>query len=328
MKKTTLFLFLLSGFQFFVNMTVSAADIDTESNKNRLPDPNISYESSLVISPDVPEYVLFCGDTIWLKRYDMYERFDREMMAMSYMHSSTLQMLKKANRLFPVMDPILSQMGIPEDMKYLAVIESSLNVRALSPAKAAGLWQLMPFIGRQYGLEVNDTIDERYHVELSTVAACKLLKDLYSQFKNWSSVAAAYNIGSPRISAELKNQSASSSLDLWLVEETSRYVFRILAAKELFSHPRRYGFHVRANQFYKRIPCNELIVNAPIDDLYQFAVDNQTTYFLLKDFNAWLRGKSIPNVSGKLYKIKIPVSTELNYNDIRQEVYSKNWLGE
>ncbi|MDD2797483.1 MAG: lytic transglycosylase domain-containing protein [Bacteroidales bacterium] len=275
---------------------------------------NVVDRISNVISPQIPDYVLFCGDTIRLKRYDMYERFDREMMAMMFMHSSTLQMLKKANRYFPMMAPILAQMGLPDDLKYLSVIESSLNVRAVSPAKAAGLWQLMPATGRMYGLEVNDTIDERYHVELSTVAAGKMLKDLYARFKNWSSVSAAYNIGPGRISTELKNQSAESSLDLWLVEETSRYVFRILAAKELFEHPRKYGFVVNQKQLYKSIRSNDVIVNGPIDDLYQFATDNGTTYFLLKDFNAWLRGKSIPNSMGKIYKIKVPFKEDIYYN--------------
>lgn len=277
-------------------------------------------------SPTIPKYILFCGDTINLTRYDMYERFDREMSVMTYLQSSTLQIIKKANRLFPIIDPILAQMGIPEDMKYLAVIESNLNVRAVSPAKAAGLWQFMPYTGRQYGLEVNDTIDERYHVEMSTVAACKMLKDMYAHFKNWSSVAAAYNIGPGRISSELKNQQAKTSLDLWLVEETSRYVFRILAAKELMNNPKKYGFALKSDQLYKPIRCSEVVVNSSLDDLYSFAADNQTTYYLVKDFNAWLRGKCLPNTSGKLYRIKIPLPEDLNYSDNKIEPYSKSWV--
>ena len=312
-------------FFFFSTFLLLAADIDPLPTK---PIAQSTPEVSSVVAPSIPKYVLFCGDTINLTRYDMYERFDREMMAMTYMHSTTLQLLKKANRLFPVIDPILAQMGIPEDIKYLAVIESSLNIRALSPAKAVGLWQLMPYTGRSYGLEVNDTIDERYHVELSTVAACKMLKDLYSKFKNWSSVAASYNIGPGRISNELKNQSAETSLDLWLVEETSRYVFRILAAKELFTHPRKYGFVLKSDQLYKPIRCNEVIVNSSVDDLYKFAKDNHTTYFLVKDFNAWLRGKSILNNSGKLYKVKIPLAEDLYYKGAPVVPYSADWVSE
>ncbi|MFZ4456203.1 MAG: lytic transglycosylase domain-containing protein [Bacteroidales bacterium] len=299
-----------------------AAERDTAAVNSGI-DP---FEFAPVISPQMPASLTFCGDTISLKRYDMRERFDREIMTMSYMHSSTLQLIKKANRLFPVIDPILKQMGIPEDMKYLAVIESNLNLRALSPAKAVGLWQLMPFTARQYGLEVGDSIDERYHPELSTLAACRMLKDLYSHFHNWSSVAAAYNIGPGRISTELKNQGVKTSFDLWLVEETSRYVFRILAAKELFSHPRKYGFVIKSNQLYKPIRCNNVVVNSPIEDLYQFARDNQTSYYLLKDFNAWLRSKSIPNSTGKLYYIKIPMKEDLNYENESVVPYSKEWV--
>lgn len=303
-KIGVLFTFIFSTL-FFAN----AEKLDSISRCGN----GVIYSYSPVNSPEIPKEVLFCGETISLSRYDMYERYDREMLAMIYMHSSTSQLLKRANRMFPLIDPILKQMGIPEDMRYLAVIESSLNIRAISPAKAAGLWQMMPFTARQYGLEVGDTIDERYHPELSTVAACKLLKDLYSQFGNWSTVAAAYNIGPTRISTELKNQGVKTSLDLWLVEETSRYVFRILAAKELFINPRKYGFVIEANQLYKPIRCRDVVVNASVEDLYQFASENQTSYYQLKDFNAWLRGKSLPNASGKLYYVKIPLLEDTFY---------------
>lgn len=279
-------------------------------------------------APDFARQINFCGKSIDLSRYDMYERFDRELTTMTYMQSSTLRIIKLANRYFPVIEPILEQMGVPNDMKYLAVIESSLNVRAISPAKAAGLWQFMPATGRQYGLEVNDTIDERMHVELSTIAACRYLKDMYAKFQDWPTVAASYNIGATRITTELANQKAETSLDLWLVEETSRYVFRILAAKELMSHPAKYGYSIKANQLYKSIRCNEVVVNAPIDDLYKFAADNNTTYYLIKDFNPWLRSKSISNVSGKLYKVRIPVAEDLNYSSEPMVPFDKNWVTE
>ncbi|WP_243349480.1 lytic transglycosylase domain-containing protein [Parabacteroides sp. FAFU027] len=310
------------AFPAFVTM---AADIDASR-----PKPVKEKVEIVPLSP-APAFsprIEFCGQAIDLKRYDMYERFDRELTTMVYMQSSTLRIIKLANRYFPVIEPILERMGIPNDMKYLAVIESSLNVRAISPAKAAGLWQFMPATGRQYGLEVNDTIDERMHVELSTIAACKYLKDMYAKFQNWPSVAAAYNIGAGRITTELENQKANTSLDLWLVEETSRYVFRILAAKELMSHPSKYGYTIKANQLYKPIRCNEVVVNAVVDDLYKFATDNNTTYYLIKDFNPWLRSKSISNVSGKLYKVKIPVIEDLNYSSEPMTPFDKNWITE
>lgn len=318
--KSTLLLAILS-LSIFSSYSIDTERI-SETSKTK------TDQVTLTPSPFIPNFVLFCGDTIDLTRYDMRERFDREISTMTYMHSSTLQLIKKANRVFPMIDPILKRMGLPEDLKYLAVIESNLNTRAVSPAKAAGLWQLMPLTAKGYGLEVNDTIDERYHEELATVAASKMLKDLYAQFRSWPSVAASYNIGAGRIKSELRNQVAKSSLDLWLVEETSRYVFRILAAKELFSHPIKYGFAIKSNQLYKPIRTTEKVVNGTVDDLYKYATDNNTTYYLLKDFNAWLRGKSIPNNGGKIYKIKIPLNEDLRYSDQKIIPYSANWITE
>jgi Predicted soluble lytic transglycosylase fused to an ABC-type amino acid-binding protein len=309
----------------FPALGIMAADVDGSKPK---PVKETVELVPLSPAPNFSSKIEFCGKSIDLSRYDMYERFDRELTTMTYAQSSTLRIIKLANRYFPVIEPILEEMGVPNDMKYLAVIESSLNVRAISPAKAAGLWQFMPATGRQYGLEVNDTIDERMHVELSTIAACKYLKDMYAKFQDWPTVAASYNIGAGRITTELANQKAQTSLDLWLVEETSRYVFRILAAKELMSHPSRYGYHLKVNQLYKPIRCNDVVVNAPVDDLYKFATDNNTTYYLIKDFNPWLRNKSISNVSGKLYKVKIPVSEDLNYTSESKAPYDKNWVTE
>ncbi len=297
------------------------ADTTMVKSKSELPEVN-----SFTSPPVVPSAMEFCGKKIDLTRYDMYERFDRELSAMCYMHSSSIALIKRANRYFPVIDPILKQMGIPEDMKYLAVIESSLNVRAVSSVKAGGLWQFMPATGDMYGLEVNDSIDERYHVEKSTVAACKMLKDLYAQFRDWASVAAAYNIGSTRIRAELGRQLGQSALDLYLVEETSRYVFRILAAKAFFANPYKYGFAIKANQLYKPIQCREVLVNSTVDNLYKFAIENNTTFLQIKDFNPWLRGRSIPDPEGKIYKIKIPLTEDLYYKGEKIIPYSSNWV--
>lgn len=309
----------------FPAIVMMAADIESSRPKQVREKIEIA---PLSPAPAFERQVEFCGKKIDLSRYDMFERFDRELTTMTYMQSSTLRIIKLANRYFPVIEPILEQMGVPNDMKYLAVIESSLNVRAISPAKAAGMWQFMPATGRQYGLEINDTIDERMHVELSTIAACKYLKDMYARFKDWPTVAAAYNIGAGRINTELGNQKAESSLDLWLVEETSRYVFRILAAKELMSRPAKFGYIIKANQLYKPVKCNEVVVNATVEDLYKFVTDNNTTYYLIKDFNPWLRNKSIPNVEGKLYKVKIPLAEDLNYSSESVTPFDKNWVTE
>ena len=195
-----------------------------------------------VTSPTVPAQVTFDGETIDLRRYDRRERMDREILAFTYMHSTTMLLIKRANRYFPIIEPILKANGIPDDFKYLMVIESNLNSIARSPAGAAGLWQFMPTTGREFGLEVNENVDERYHIEKATVAACKYFKQAYAKYGDWIAVSAAYNAGQARISSQLEKQLASHAMDLWLVEETSRYMFRLLAAKEIFSNPQRYGF--------------------------------------------------------------------------------------
>lgn len=162
---------------------------------------------------------------------------DRELMSFTYMHSTTMLTIKRANRYFPIIEPILKANGIPDDFKYLAVIESALNPLAKSPAGAAGMWQFMPGTGREFGLEVNDNIDERYHVEKETKAACKYLKEAYAKYNNWLCVAAAYNAGQGRISTQLQKQMVSQAADLWLVEETSRYMFRLLGSKSCYQQP-------------------------------------------------------------------------------------------
>ena len=177
----------------------------------------------------------------------------------------------RANRYFPVIERILQDQGVPDDFKYLMVIESSVNPLARSGAGAAGLWQFMPTTAREFGLEVNNHVDERYHVEKSTAAACRYLKQAYARFGNWVSVAASYNAGQGRISREAERQYEENALDLHLVEETSRYVYRILAAKTLFANPQAFGFYLKAEELYPPIPFREIKVEETIEDLARFA---------------------------------------------------------
>lgn len=246
-----------------------------------------------VTPPTVPTQVTFDGETIDLRRYDRRERMDREMMAFTYMHSTTMLLVKRANRYFPIIEPILKANGIPDDFKYLMVIESNLNNIARSPAGAAGLWQFMPATGREFGLEVNDNVDERYHIEKATVAACKYFKQAYAKYGDWMAVSAAYNAGQGRISSQLEKQLASHAMDLWLVEETSRYMFRLLAAKEIFNNPQRYGFLLKREHLYPPIPYKEVTVNTSIDDLNDYAKSQGITYAQLRDANPWLRDTSL-----------------------------------
>ena len=274
---------------------------------------------------DVPRYTVFCGDTIDLTRYDRHERMDRELLAFSFMHSTSIQTIKRANRYFPVIVPILKEKGIPEDFKYLMAIESACNPLARSGAGAAGLWQFMPTTGKEYGLEVNSHVDERYNVEKATYAACKYLKDAYNRFGDWVSVAASYNAGQGRISQQQEKQYTDETLDLYLVEETARYIYRIFAVKMLFENPTDFGFYLRSSDLYPQIHYRTVKVSETITDLARFAKSQGTTYALLKNLNPWLRSTSLPCKNGKEYEIKLPDKNNMNYNPDFTMPYSRNW---
>ena len=277
-------------------------------------------------SPQVPEKVIFCGKEIDLTRYDRYERMDRELLAFTYMHSTSIQMIKKANRYFPIVEPILKEYGIPEDFKYLMAIESNCNPTARSVAGASGLWQFMQTTGREYGLEVNKNVDERYHVEKATVAACKYIKDAYAKYNDWVAVAAAYNAGQARIASQLTKQQVDDMLDLYLVEETSRYVYRIIAAKIMFADPTQFGFYLRASDLYMPIPYKEVEVTTGISDLISWAKQQGTTYALLKNLNPWLRDSFLQNVSKRTYKIKVPVKEKMHYKANEIIPHDNRWI--
>lgn len=279
-----------------------------------------------VTPPAVPSQATFAGETIDLNRYDLRERMDRELMSFTYMHSTTMLMIKRANRYFPVIEPILKENGIPEDFKYLMVIESNLNSLARSPAGAAGMWQFMQATGRQYGLEVNKNIDERYNLIKSTRAACRYLKDAYAKYNNWMTVAASYNAGQARISSALSSQLATKAIDLWLVEETSRYMFRLLAAKMVFTNPSQFGFILKKEQLYPPIPYKEVKVNTSISNLPDFAKKEGITYAQLKDFNPWLRDTSLENKSGRSYILHIPTQKGMNYDPKQTVPYNRKWV--
>ena len=275
---------------------------------------------------EVPRRVVFCGDTIDLTRYDRHERMDRELLAFSYMHSTSIQTIKRANRYFPVVVPILKEYGIPEDFKYLMAIESACNPLAHSGAGAAGLWQFMPVTGKEYGLEVNSHVDERYHVVKATHAACKYLREAYNKFGDWISVAASYNAGQGRISQQQERQYTDETLDLYLVEETARYIYRIFAAKILFTDPTMFGFRLKSSDLYPQIHYRTVTVSETITDLARFAKSQGTTYALLKNLNPWLRDTSLPCKNGKEYVIMLPDNDKTNYNPDLTLPYDRKWV--
>jgi hypothetical protein len=280
-------------------------------------------------SVEVPDKVDFADEEIALDRYDLHERYDREINGFTYLHSTTLLLIKRANRYFPVIEPILKENGIPEDFKYLAVIESNLDTRAVSPAGAAGLWQFMPKTAPNYGLEVSSEVDERYSVEKATVAACKYFRQAYNKYGNWASVALSYNAGQERISGELDKQQADGSLDLWLVSETSRYYFRILAIKQIFENPAKYGFIIADRDLYKPIEFTRVEVTESVPDLASFAKDRGLTYAQLKDFNSWLRDRklTISAKSRSSYTILVPTQESLYYKKGgKVKVHDRAWI--
>lgn len=288
--------------------------------------PRAPFVLSMTKSVEVPSEVSFAGETVNLDRYDMHERYDRELNSFTYFHSTTLMLIKRANRFFPIIEPILKKNGVPDDFKYLAVIESNLDPRAYSPARAVGLWQFMPQTGKQFGLEVGNEVDERYHIVKATEAACKYLKQAYAKYGDWASVALSYNGGQGRISGELDKQQADAGLDLWLVEETARYYFRMVAIKQIFENPSKYGFIITANQLYKPMTYNEVEVKTSIADLASFATDNKITYAQLKDANSWLRDRKLTIIGSKTYKLQIPTQASLYYSKEDPKVHNKAWV--
>ena len=275
---------------------------------------------------EVPERISFCDKQIDLTRYDMYQRFDREQISFVYAHQRSIMMLKHANQIFPIVAPILKANDIPADLIYLMVIESNLNKLAVSPAKAAGLWQFLARTAQTYGLEVNDEVDERYHIEKATVAACRYLKDAYNRFGDWATACASYNAGMNGMTAKLEKQQVSNSFDLYLVEETSRYVFRILAAKHFFEHPKDYGFCLKKNDFYHTIRTREIVVNTSVDNWAEWAQQYGINYAILRDFNPWIRANQLTNKSGKLYTVKIPFVEDLKHSQSKINIYNKAWV--
>ena len=249
----------------------------------------------------------FAGEQTPLQISDVRERLDRELLVNANLDATTLLVIKRANRAFPIIEPILKKYNVPDDFKYLAVIESNL-LNAVSPAGAKGVWQFMPETARQIGMEVNDVVDERYSLEKSTEAACKYFLNAKAKFGSWTLAAASYNGGVGGVSRQIEMQKVSNYYDLLLVEETSRYVFRILALKEIMKSPAKYGFIINPDELYVNLPVKKLEIDSSITDLADFAKKQGINYKILKIHNPWLRDKKLVNVSGKKYEIDIPLS--------------------
>ncbi len=265
----------------------------------------IGKSTQLTTIPLIPDTVEFCGETLPLEFFDVKESLEREILVNSYWHSQTIWLLQKSNRFFPVIEPILKEYGIPDDFKYLAVAESGLS-HIVSPASAAGFWQLLEGTAKDYNLEVNSEVDERYHLEKATIAACKYIQQSHKKYGNWTLTAASYNAGRRGIDRQITKQKENNYYDLLLNDETARYVYRIIALKLVFENPQNYNFNIPAESLYKPIPFKTIEVNTRIESWADFAHEHNTNYKMLKTFNPWLRDSQLTNKNNKTYSIKIP----------------------
>lgn len=296
-QKTLSFIGLISLAGLLI-YAVQDAPTDENFEKKLINDYN-------VYALQVPDHLEFAGEKMPLENPDILERMDRELLVNTYWQSNGLLMFKRSQKYFPIIEPILAKNGIPDDFKYLAVIESGLT-NASSPAGAKGVWQILKGTGRDYGLEVNDNVDERYHIEKATEAACKYLQDSKEKLGSWTLAAAAYNAGNAGISRRLEDQKVSSYYDLLLGEETGRYVFRIVALKEILNNPQKYGFNFREKDLYKRIPTYSVEVDTAVSDFAKFSEQFGINYKILKIHNPWLREPHLDNNSRRKYVIEIP----------------------
>ena len=283
-------------------LLVISCNKKTELDRNRI---NEDYSNYKIYSVPIPNSLTFSGETVNLNENDLIQRFDKEILVNTYWQSNTLQLIKRSRKFFKIIEPILKKEGVPDDFKYLAVVESGLeNLR--SPKGAKGIWQIMRGTGRELGLEINNNVDERYNLELSTIAACRYIKKAKNKFGTWTLAAAAYNRGMSGINRALKKQNVKSYYDLLLGNETKRYVFRIHALKLILNNPNNYGFFIEDSQYYKDDHFEVMNVDYPIKNLSEFAKKNGINYKTLKIFNPWLIQNHLNNRSKKKYKIKIP----------------------
>ena len=303
--------------------TVTQAQLKREYSKTTTASSPVF---STTASPDIPMSVTFAGEKISFDRLDMAERLDRELTGIIYGQTTTELCFKRANRYFPVLAKILKEQGVPLDFLYLAVTESSMDYNAYSSAKAAGMWQLLAGTGRDFGLEVTDEVDERYDPEKATVAACKYLKSAYKKYGHWPTVAASYNAGMQKISNELSKQKVENSFDLYLVQETSRYVFRIIAYKLIMESPKRYGYRFSRKNLYQPVDYTTIEVTGPVASWIDWAKAKGLTYAQLREVNPWIRSTKLTNAGGKTYKVRVPKQSELYRSKRTYTAYSKDWV--
>ena len=296
--------FVISTLVFAVQRTPhDLTDVQLDRS-DREGDKNVAQEYK-ISAIDIPEDLNFAGEAVPQEDPEIMERVDREFLVNTYWQSNALLLMKRSHKYFPIIEPILAKNNIPDDFKYLAVAESGLQ-NIVSPAGATGFWQIMKHTGKEYGLEVNSNVDERYHLEKSTEVACRYLKKYKEKYGSWTLAAAAYNAGPGSISKFMNIQQVDDYYDLLLGEETGRYVFRIMAIKEILSNPDKYGFVIEQEDLYTAVPTFNVEIDEPVENFAEFAEKYGINYKILKRHNPWLREPHLNNASRKNYTIQIP----------------------
>ena len=287
---------------------VNVNNVEVENFRSLPDDPQPCYQNVLT-SPPLPNLIDFCGEPLPLHLYWVKEGLDRELINQCYQHSRTLLTLKRSTRFLPVIEKILKEENVPNDLKYLCIAESNLE-NVVSPAKATGFWQFMEATGKTYGLEINEYVDERYHLEKATRAACMFFKKLKNQFGSWTLAAAAYNMGENGLEKNIQEQQIDNYWELFLNQETSRYVNRCVAYKLIFENQDLYNIRIPVNEFYQPIHYKEIIIKKTIDDLRVYCTENNILYRQLKELNPWLRSTKLPVAANKSYVLRIPLEKE------------------
>ena len=313
-RKNSTTYYFLAGILTFAGLLFISSNLFFTSNPNNgiNYDPDDNYPQDYkIISPKIPNNISIFGEGVPLENFEVYERVDREILVNTYWHSATILAIKRAARWFPVIEPILKQNKIPDDFKYLAVVESNLE-NVVSPAGATGYWQFVKSAAKRYGLEVSDQIDERYHIEKSTQAACNYLKEAFDTFGNWTMSASSYNAGISGIDKWSGLQKSTNYWNLVLGSETSRYVSRIVAIKLIIENPEAYGYDLKDDDLYKQLKFKEVELDSSVTDFADYAAALGINYKTLKLYNPWLRDTSLKNKNKVTYKIKVPEEGSIN----------------
>lgn len=305
-KISPVFYFFFIGIFFILGGAYLGSNLLFSSRVSAATSQTINPDFQKVYPPEIPPDITFATEKVPLETFDVFERVDREFLVNTYWHSFMLLSFKRAGRWFPVIEPILKKNGIPDDFKYISIIESGL-ANAISPAGAVGFWQFMESSANMYGLEVNNEIDERYDVEKATEAACKYIRDARRILGSWTLAAASYNMGMAGVSRQLQRQKINSYYDLYLNEETSRYLARVIAIKAIMQNPAKYGYNLTGHDLYPPYKKKKVAVTGRVNDLIDFSIKQGYNYKILKLYNPWLRESMISNKKGKKYLISFPV---------------------